>query len=169
MKRIKQSTVVLILLFALFTFTPANEPLPPPYFVYNVSGKVLCDSISDKSDFTVMLYGNVINYDNQFFPISGMGIEHEISIALTDSLGNFSLSAANPFELDSIKAVIIVRGADYIFGNAAAVDKSRYSKLEFFYNAENSSGCSSCSTEPAVKRLRNYNYSTSNLIIDYCN
>lgn len=50
-------TILLISILIILTISFATSPEPPPHFRYHVSGNVVCDTLSDLSNFTVVLYG----------------------------------------------------------------------------------------------------------------
>ena len=121
MKKLKLVLTLLILCSLVFNFT--DEDLPPPYHKFRITGKIICDTLADKSSYTVTLYGKsefTYNKYQKAFRYPD-GIEN---FALTDSSGNYLLIATNEFEFDSIKTAVILPGKEPIFSEAVYVDKS---------------------------------------------
>lgn len=92
----------------LFGINFGNSPLPPPYYKYIVTGSVLCDSLIDKSNFSIQLYGKSNNYQNSYEPILVSGLNYEIPLALTDTSGIYYLNVNNEFFYDSIKVALSI-------------------------------------------------------------
>jgi len=167
--KIKIVLFVLIILI-VFGINFGNSPLPPPYYKYIVTGSVLCDSLIDKSNFTIQLYGKSNNYQNSYEPILVSGLDYEIPLALTDTSGFYYLNVNNEFFYDSIKVALFGFRNQIIFSEAYFIDKNLNIPVESIGDdIETSSGCSSCSTNPAkVKRTIRYEYNLATSI-NYCN
>ena len=167
--RIKIVLFVLTILF-LFEINFGNSPLPPPYYKYIVTGSVLCDSLIDKSNFTIQLYGKSNNSQNSYEPILVSGLDFEIPLALTDTSGFYYLNVNNEFFYDSIKVALFGFRNQIIFSEAYFIDKNLNLSIESISDdIETSSGCSSCSTNPSkVKRTIRYEYNLATSV-NYCN
>ncbi len=142
-----------------FSIGYSESPLPPPYFRYTVSGNIICDTIPDKRDYTVQLFGLSKYYPSNYRPLKGLLIDIDRPITLTDSSGFYHL-IANDHELyDSLKIGIVFPGDAHIFSMPYAVDSSKLNPVyEYFSKTE--SGCNSCSTmEPdAERRIVRYDF-----------
>jgi len=167
--RIKIVLFVLTIL-SLFGINFGNSPLPPPYYKYIVTGSVLCDSLIDKSNFTILLYGKSNNSQNSYEPILVSGLDFEIPLALTDTSGFYYLNVNNEFFYDSIKVALFGFRNQIIFSEAYFIDKNLNLSIESISDdIETSSGCSSCSTNPAkVKTTIRYEYNLATSV-NYCN
>lgn len=166
-----KSLLLISIILILFGINFGNEPTPPPYYKYKVTGSVVCDSIIDKSNFTVQLYGKSNIYQNSFEPILYSGLDYEIPLALTDSLGNYNLIVNQEIFYDSIKVALYGNRNQIIFSAPYHIDKDV--NLPIVVESDdvgNTTGCSSCSTEPnlvKVKRTIRYEYKLSTTI-NYC-
>ena len=158
-----------VVLFILFGVNFGNEPVLPPYHKYIVSGSVMCDTLIDKSNFTIQLYGKSNLYQNSFEAIGISALDYEIPVALTDTSGFYRLIVNNEFSFDSIKVALYGLRNQIIFSEVYPVSNEQKIPIESFIdNIETSSGCSSCSTEPEkVKRTIRYEYYLTTSV-NYC-
>ncbi len=141
-----------------------------PYHKYFVNGFVLCDSIYDKSNFTIQLFGKSVESLNDYLPISYSNLDFERPIVLTDSSGSFLIVANSYLFFDSIKVAIIHPRGSIIFSEANFIDRNLAVPIQGQgEDISTSSGCSSCSDEPTSFNfiLRYEHYLNAN--INYCN
>ena len=162
--------ILALILFMLFGVNFGTSPLPPPYHKYIVSGSVVCDSLIDKSNFTIQLYGKSNLYQNSFEPIGISALDYEIPVVLTDTSGFYRLIVNNEFYYDSLKVALYGLRNQIIFSLVYSANDAQKIPLESFSDdIETSSGCSSCSTEPEkVKRTIRYEYYLTTSV-NYCN
>jgi hypothetical protein len=169
MKKIK--LLLIIFFFALMIFNYSTEPLPPPYHQFHITGKIICDTLADKSNYTITLYGKSEftngKYIKPFRYPDGIN-----NLALTDSAGNYYLIAKNEFEFDSIKVAIIQPGKEPIFSQPCFVDKANrkviYKQVGGYDN--NTGCCSNYSVDVPQQDVapERYEYHLSNIIINLC-
>lgn len=154
----------------IFGINFGNSPLPPPYYKYIVTGSVLCDSLIDKSNFTIQLFGKSNNYQNNYEPILASGLDFETPLTLTDTSGFYYLNVNNEFFYDSIKVALFGYRSQVIFSEPYFINKDLNLAIENISDdIETSSGCSSCSSEPTkVKTIIRYEYNLATTI-RYCN
>ena len=140
-----------------------------PYHKYFVNGFVLCDSIYDKSNFTIQLFGKSIESLNDYVPISYSYIDFERPLVLTDSTGNFSIVANSYLFFDSIKVTIIHPRGAIIFSNPNFIDKNFAFAIQGQGEDINTTGgCSSCTDEPmSANYIIRYEHNLS-ANINYC-
>lgn len=150
-------------------FNFGSEPVLPPYHQYVVSGSLVCDTLIDKSNFTVAVWGKSIYFGNEFVQIKNTDLDYEHTLVLTDSLGNYSLLVNSPYFLDSLKIGLIQPQHSPIFSVSYSIDKNnRIADERFFYN-EGGSGCNSCSTnETSTSRVIKYQYHLDSTKIYFC-
>ncbi len=151
-------------------FNYSTSPTPPPYHRFIVSGEIVCDSLSNKSNFAITLYGKSQQTNNNFI----RAFCHESwnsNTALTDSIGFYLLVADNDFEFDSIKTAIIIAGHEPIFSNAFNIDPTKRNerRINFTYN-DHGVGCCENTVEPqnVKSRIERYEYHLSNVAIELC-
>jgi hypothetical protein len=160
----------IFIILMVFGINFGNSPLPPPYYKYIVTGSVLCDTLIDKSNFTIRLYGKSNNYQDTYKPILTSRLGYEIPIVITDTTGFYYLNVNNEFFYDSIKVALINHSNPTVFSEPYFIDKNLNIAIEEVGNdIETSGGCSSCSSEPTqVRRIIRYEYNLATSII-YCN
>lgn len=137
----------LLLVFLLMSINFGSEPTPPPYHQFVVSGILVCDTLVDKSNYTVAIWGKSIHFENEFRQIKNTGLDYEHTLVLTDSLGKYSLLVNSAYFLDSLKIGLIEPQHSPIFSSSYPVDKNNRITDERVFNGESGAGCSSCSTE----------------------
>ncbi len=142
-----------------FSIGYSESPLPPPHFRYEVSGSIICDTIPDKRDYTVQLFGLSKYYTSTYQSLNGLLVDFERPLALTDSTGCYHLIANDAELFDSIKVGIVFPGDLRVFSMPYAVDSSKLSPVYEFFN-KSESGCNTCSAvEPNTeRRIVRYNY-----------
>lgn len=151
-------------------FNYSTEPTPPPYHRFIISGEIICDSLSNKSNFAVTLYGKSQQTNNNFV----RAFSHESwnsNTALSDSIGFYLLVADNDFEFDSIKTARIVAGREPIFSDAFYADLTKRNEHRITYTYDdNGVGCSENNVEPqnVKSRVERYEYHLSNVAIKLC-
>lgn len=166
-------TILLISIFMILTISFATSPEPPPYFRYNVDGYVVSDSLSDKSNFTVMLYGKMKFNEEEGILINWDGGEFDRRICLTDSTGNYQLASNFPILFDSLKVALIRPGKAPYLSEAYPVDTLQLHAQYKDYLVPSGSGCSSCSVQPqsdyvTKSKLEYYHYYLSATEISVC-
>ncbi len=158
----------LILLTVLFGLSWGTEPILPPYYSYSVSGVLKCDSISDKSNYTILFAGRELK-DSAFSVIGGAeGFGNQHSIDVTDRSGAFNLLVNHQFLFDSIRTGYIGSDNTLKFGKAYKVDTDKLIEIMENVPRGNNVGCSSCTTETTEMRIRNYYYKLENADVDIC-
>lgn len=147
-----------------------NEPTPPPYHQFVISGSIFCDTLSDKSNYTIGVWGKLKLHGEVFLQIKNTGLDTEYPIMLTDSLGNYTLLVNYYYFLDSIKLGIIQPQQSTIFSESYSIDQLTGIPDERYYNSESGSGCNSCSTEHTVttNRIIKYQYHLDSTKIYLC-
>lgn len=164
-----KNILLLLFIFLLMNFNFGNEPILPPYHQFEVSGILVCDTLIDKSNYSVAAWGKNNIIDNEFRQIFNTGLDIEHSLSLTDSLGNYSLLVNSPYFLDSLKIGLIQPQHPPIFSVSYSVDKNNRIADERFFNNEGGSGCNSCSTnETATSRIIKYQYHIDSTKIYLC-
>ncbi|HID39748.1 MAG TPA: hypothetical protein EYP36_09585 [Calditrichaeota bacterium] len=93
--------------FMVLSIQFAKSPLPPPYYRFYASGHMKGDSLTDRENFAVQLFGLNDEYYPLYKPLSGMYNEAERPVALTDSNGYFFIMVNNPYFCDSLKVGIV--------------------------------------------------------------
>ena len=152
-----------------------NEPIIPPYHKYFVTGSIICDSIINKSDYTVQLYGKSSTYyfpeDYVIIPSNPRDNENVHPIALTDSAGQYYLVVSSDFFFDSIKIGIVQPQGLVINSDAYYVDKNSRHEVTKTYNVDSGGGCNSCSEQVTADetRVERYEYYLNNTILRLCN
>ena len=66
----------LLIIFLILSISFATSPVPPPYYSYNISGSVVCDSLEDLSNYSVILMGigsEEYYNDSTYVVFEGMG------------------------------------------------------------------------------------------------
>lgn len=148
-----------------------NEPALPPYHKYFLSGSIVCDTISEKSNYTVQLYGWSYNFGKEYKAISISARDNSLirPICLTDSLGQYYLAASSDIFFDSIKVGLVQPKRSTIFSEAYFIDKNNRSEVTETYNVDKSIGCN-CSKEVAAEETRivRYEYHLNNTELKLC-
>lgn len=154
-----KNILIVTLIFLLMIVNFGTEPTPPPYHQFVISGSVFCDTLTDKSNYTIGVWGKVNFHNEDFLQIKNTGLGIEYPIVLSDSLGNYTLLVNNYYFLDSIKLGIIQPQLPTIFSESYSIDQSTGIPDERYYN-DGGSGCNSCTTEhtAATKRIIKYQY-----------
>lgn len=143
-----KNILIVVFIFLLMNLNFGNEPTPPPYHQFVISGSVFCDTLTDKSNYTIGVWGKVNLHNEDFLQIKNTGLGIEYPIVLSDSLGNYNLLVNNYYFLDSIKLGIIQPQLPIFYSESYSIDQSTGIPDERYYNSEGGSGCNSCSTEP---------------------
>lgn len=155
-----KNILIVTLIFLLMIVNFGTEPTPPPYHQFVISGSVFCDTLTDKSNYTIGVWGKVNFHNEDFLQIKNTGLGIEYPIVLSDSLGNYTLLVNNYYFLDSIKLGIIQPQLPTIFSESYSIDQTTGIADERYYNNDGGSGCNSCTTEhtAATKRIIKYQY-----------
>lgn len=164
-----KSLILIFIVIILFGINFGTSPTVP-YHRYIVDGFVLCDSISDMSNFTIQLFGKSLLNQTDYLPISYSGLAYERPIVITDSTGSYSIISNSYFYFDSIKIAIMHPRGAIIFSEANFIDRNLAVPIQGQgEDIGTSSGCSSCTDEPASFNfiLRYEHYLNAN--INYCN
>ena len=163
--------IIIFLLFAWMSINFGTEPTLPPYHKYIVSGSIICDSISDKANYTVQLFGWSYNFGKEYTLISNSARDKEYvhPIALTDSMGHYNLIVSSDIFFDSIKIGLALPQRSIIFSESYFVDKNNRHEVTEIYNVDKSSGCN-CSkqVEAEETRIVRYEYYLSNTVLKLC-
>ncbi len=152
-----RSFTLLALFFLASNISFSNMP-PRPYYKYYVSGLVKGDSLVNKENFAVQLYGMQAEYMPVYQAVKGIQPGTEQPIALTDSSGFFYITVSHYLLFDSLKAGIVQPAQPVIFSRAYFVDSARLKAIYEEYQPPNASGCSSCSTQPMKTWVTRYEY-----------
>jgi hypothetical protein len=161
---------LIIILFFVTVIGFSNSPTPPPYRRFKVSGEILCDSIINKSNYAITLYGKSHHTNNKFI----RAFCHETwnsNTALTDSIGFYLLVADNDFEFDSIKTAIMIAGQEPIFSDVFYIDPTKRNEHTITYTYDDHGvGCCENTVEPqnAKSRIERYEYHLGNVVIKLC-
>lgn len=163
-----KNILLIFFAFILMNINFGSEPTPPPYHQYIVSGFLICDTLADKSNYTVAVWGKSILLDNEFRQIinTGFGLEHPL--ALTDSFGKYSLLINSYSFLDTLKIGLIQPEHSTIFSDSYPIDPRNRITDERTYNNDNGSGCSSCTsevTESSIVIKYQYNLDSTKLFL----
>lgn len=167
----KLKIIFSIIILCSFIVNFANSPLPPPYYSYRVSGKVECNSIINKSNYAIALFGKNMNFQQEFIILNGMLADREKPVSLTDSLGRYFIVVNSPYLFDSLKIGWVRPQMPVLFSEPYFVDTTRLIKVTETYQTGNGSGCSSCSTvEPMETRTRivRYDYNLTDTRVNVC-
>jgi len=161
---------ILISIFFLIVVNFGTSPTPPPYHRFMISGEIICDSLNNKSNFAVTLYGKSQQTNNNFIRAFCHGSRNS-NTALTDSIGFYLLVADNDFEFDSIKTAIIIAGREPIFSDVFYIDPSnRYEHTITYTYDDHGVGCCESTVEPqnVKSRIERYEYHLGNAVIKLC-
>ena len=157
-------------LLALFFFALniSFSSLPPrPYYKYYVSGFVKVDSLVNKENFAVQLYGMQAEYMPAYQAIKGIQTGTEQPVALTDSSGFFYIAVGHYLLFDSLKAGVVRPDKPVIYSPPYFIDPNRLKAIDEYYEPDNGHGCTSCSTtEPMETRVAYYEYYLDNVRIE---
>lgn len=157
----------LALLFFVMSIGLANEPLPPPYYEYYVSGYLENTVTKKNANYTLQLFGlpNKKYFVNEWVQCKGMNRSNEKPIYLTDATGFFYLKVNNEFLFDSIKVGAV--SPDKIkYGEVLFVNERDLGTVKVEYSDVENKGCTSCSsTEPTHYRIEKYLYANHNYTI----
>ena len=147
----------LALFFLALNISFSNLP-PQLYYKYYVSGFVKGDSLVNKENFAVQLYGMQAEYMPTYQAVKGIQPGTEQPVALTDSSGFFYITVSHYFLFDSLKAGIVQPAQPVIFSRAYFVDSARLKAIYEEYQPPNRSGCTSCTMQPMETRIARYEY-----------
>lgn len=114
MTTLHRTTILLLLALALGT-----SPLPPPYSVYVVEGRIDRTGGGPRGNFTVVLAGKLHNSAGTEFTriaASSGDLHGGAPVALTDSNGAFRLQARSDDPADSLRLEVILPGRTAITG-----------------------------------------------------
>ncbi len=152
-------------------FNFSNEPTPPPYHQFTITGNVICDSIANKSNFTITLYGKS-HYTNNEYTRAFSYQDINGNLTLTDSTGYYYLIAKNEFEFDSIKTAVIIPGSEPKFSKAYFVDTEKRIEIKKYIDGyNNDSGC--CEQNVVMSQsgsmiIEYFKYSIRDILINLC-
>ena len=151
--------VFVFLFFIAMNIHFAESPLPAPYYLYFVDGRLSGDSLISKENFAVRLFGMHKTYQPEYKALPGMNMGPERPVALTDSNGYFLITVSHYELLDSLKAGVVQPNKPVVFSPAYYVDKDRLKEIKEYYEPDEGPGCSSCSTmEPMETRTVRFEY-----------
>jgi len=155
-----KNILIVVFIFLLMILNFGNEPTPPPYHQFVISGSIFCDTLADKSNYTIGVWGKTNLFGDEFQQIKHTGLGIEYPIVLSDSLGRYTLQVNYYYFLDSIKLGIIQPQQSTIFSESYPIDQSTGIPEERYSNGDGGSGCNSCTTEhtAATKRIIKYQY-----------
>ena len=169
-----KNILIALFIFLLMIVNFGNEPTPPPYHQFVISGSLFCDTVADKSNYTIGVWGKVNLHNEDFVQISNTGLGIEYPIVLSDSLGNYNLLINYYYFLDSIKLGIIQPQLPTIFSESYSIDQTTGIPDERYYNndyySDGGSGCNSCTTEhtAATTQIIKYQYHLDSTRIYLC-
>jgi hypothetical protein len=151
MKKRSFLRAVLVVIAALAPFTFANEPLPPPYHQYILSGRVIRTSNGPKALFVVSLAGKFswARFDTTF----GLSLAYSYhqgdrTESITDSSGAFSLQVTLDTQADSLALKVAAPDKPVVLGEFFGIPNVRTEITGTF--GETEPGCSGCSKDPAT-------------------
>lgn len=170
----KKFFLILLYLFIIVSPGKTTSPTPPPPCSFIVEGYVQCDTISDRSLYTVVLYGRKNGRDSALTLMRGMSYQNEQPVALTMPNGYFRLRVSDWEQLDTIRPAIIADGGVQYWGQAHPVDKTRLQPVYTYYrNSDNDDyGCNSCNADEvssAPPYVSKYEYYLFNVLLHICN
>ena len=161
-----RSFTLLALFFLASNISFSNLP-PRPYYKYYVSGFVKGDSLVNKENFAVQLYGMEAEYMPAYQAVKGIQPGTEQPVALTDSSGFFYITVSHYFLFDSLKAGVVQPHKPVIYSPAYFVAPNRLKAIDEYYESDNGYGCTSCSTtKPMETRVAYYEYYLDNVRIE---
>lgn len=166
-----KNILIVVFIFLLMIVNFGNEPIPPPYHQFVISGSLFCDTLTDKSNYTIGVWGKINLHNEDFVQINNTGLGIEYAIVLSDSLGNYNLLINYYYFLDSIKLGIIQPQLPTIFSESYSIDQTTGIPEERYYNnSDGGSGCNSCTTEhtAATKRIIKYQYQLDSTKLFLC-
>ena len=158
----------IILLFILLGITFGAEPIPPPFYKYSLSGYLQCDTLTSKSNYSILFYARKMD-DSSFVLIDGiseLGNQHPIDVTKQD--GSFNLIINSYFLFDSVRVGLIDNNNVVVFSTALKIDENSLQQVLEDYVASNNSGCNSCSSNPTETRIKNYFYKADNINFNIC-
>lgn len=168
--------IVLAGLLFLIVFSPgrSTSPTPPPPCTFLVEGYLQCDTISDRSLYTVVLYGRKNGRDSALTLMRGLNYQDEQPVALSLPNGYFRLRVSDWEQLDTIRPAVISNGGVKYWGFTHAVDKTRLQPVYTYYrNSDNDDyGCNSCNSDEvssAPPYVSKYEYYLFNVVLHICN
>lgn len=167
MQKLKIIFSIIILFSFIVNF--ANSPLPPPYYSYHVSGNVECDSIINKSNYAIALFGKNMNFQQEFIILNGMLTDREKPVSLTDSLGRYFIVVNSPYLFDSLKIGWVRPQMPVLFSEPYFVDTTRLIKVTKTY--QTGSGCSCGSSVELTEtrtRIVRYDYNLTDTRVNVC-
>lgn len=153
-----KNILIILSFFVFVSFQNAKSPLPPPYYLFHVSGFLKSDSVQDLSNYTIQLYGIHQDYQPHYSPITGDYYRYEKPISLTDSIGYYYLVVSHPYLPDSIKLGLVNPLLLEIYSQAYETNIVILQEVTETVSGEESFNCTGCATtEPAYKRIVRYN------------
>lgn len=169
----KKFFLALLILLIIVSTVKTTSPLPPPSVTYIVEGYVLCDTITDRSLYTVVLYGRKNGRDSSLILMRGMSYQDEQPVALTMPNGYFRLRVSDWEQLDTIRPAIIADGGVKYWGQAHPVDKTRLQPVYTYYrnSDDDDYGCNSCNSDEvssAPPYVSKYEYYLFNVLLHIC-
>ncbi len=164
------SIMIVVLLFGLSLGTSS---LPPPFYKYSISGKIKCDTISNLSGYSIMLFTKHIDPDSAFTIFTG---DYENSnqqpIGKTDIYGSFYILIHSNVFFDTFKLGYIDKDNIVRFSEIYNIDENELNEvIERYSEANTNSGCSSCTEEvaaPSKTRIVSYYYKLDNVSFEIC-
>jgi len=101
-----KSIATLLIFWILLSVNFATSP-QPPLFEYSYSGHLVCDGIKSKENYTLRLFGKN-EFRDSYTALSGIQIENETSIIITDTTGYYFLTVNSYEPFDSLKVGIVL-------------------------------------------------------------
>ncbi len=168
MKKVKILLSIVILF--LFVVNYADSPLPAPYYKYYVGGTIKCDTMIDKSNYSIALFGKRKDFLTEYSLLNGMFNGNEKPVSLTNSKGEFFIIVSDHRLFDSLKVGWVSPHQSVMLSRSYFVDKSNLITETQTSQNNSSSGCSSCSTvEPTTEtRIIRYNYHQYDTELNVC-
>ncbi|GEM_PF-2013453 len=163
--------ISLLLLLILLSVNFGTSPLPTPYHKYFIDGYVLCDTLLDKSNFLIQIFGKSNLYQDTFKAITYTGLDFEVPTYSTETSGYYNLIINSPYFLDSIKVAIIQSQQEPVFSQRYFVlNDSGFPIVSRVIEVRESKGCTSCSTQPVtVVSIERYEYYIRTTFVNFCN
>lgn len=140
----------LLIILTVMPFMLANEPEPPPYHQYSVSGTLERLGGGSTKDFAVTLFGwfpsqggsGFLPFEEATYPRDG---DHPVD--LTDSAGAFSVRVSSNYRLDSIRLAVVIPD-NPMFGNPWYIDESDGIPTIITYEVPGEPGCFGIEGDP---------------------
>lgn len=167
-KIILKNKYYILLVIIACSINYGNEPLPPPFYKYSISGHIVCDTLKTKANYAVLLYGKYDDISEYHLIAGSEGLGNQKELSVTNTGGYFSLLINDYNRLDSIKIGVLGRNNIIRFSQIYSLDKSKFQEVLKEYSNKSGSGCSSCASESTQLVISNYYYQQENVQVDLC-